>query len=100
MKIKTTTEVEIDITFPAYFLHGSSYYKILSEVNGIAVCTETNNEEIRTIIYDSVIELVVTGGKKSTAEAFNDAFASTLAHFSSLSEVVDVSNISQLGAEC
>jgi len=100
MKIKTTPVVEIDIIFPAYFLHVGSYYKLLSEVKGVSVCSETGNEKIETVIYDSVIELVVTGGKKSTAEAFNEAYSSTLAYFSSLSEVEDFKNISQLGAEC
>jgi len=84
MKITVQTQREVDITFPAYFTHGNSFYKITSESKGIAASTEKGEESLEIVHYESVIGIVVMNGKKTTEAAFNDAYNATLTYFSSL----------------
>lgn len=87
MKIKTTSEIEIDVTFPAYFLHGGTEYKLLSATKGIGVTTDKGEESIHMVFYDSVIGIIVMNGKKSTPEAFESAYIHVITLFTHINEI-------------
>jgi len=84
MKFKVRTEVDIDITFPAYFFHGSNYYRFTSESKGICVCPDSEDVQMSIVIYDTVVGLVVTKGKPCTKEAFDKAYCDAYQYFTNI----------------
>ena len=68
MKIKTTTEKEIEVTFPAYRKSEVHYWKVISANECLIVVLMNNNCQIECSTYSDLAYTI--GDKDSTQEEF------------------------------
>lgn len=68
MKVKTTTETEIEVMYPQYRKYGGTIHKITSDKNYIGVKVD---EEYNCIMSEYKIE-IMNGYERSTAGIFTE----------------------------
>ncbi len=90
IKVTTTTEQEIDVTFPMYVKY-NGLCKITSETD----CIEVNNLAITTMSehsieirhgYPNLVTMLVQDGKPISEQEFNAAFETALREINSMAD--------------
>jgi len=73
IKVQNTTEKEVEITLPHYRVHGSTFYKVITETDILEVCTWEQFRNIRRGQY-TLNSAFINGSTECTAQEFNEAY--------------------------
>lgn len=90
MIVKTTTEKEIEVTYPQYRKYGGTLHKLLSDKDYIGVevdekwdWTKAYKAEVMKGYY-STVAMIYSEGNEISEDDFNNAFTTVLSHLNQL----------------